>query len=57
VKASFEVYLMSITLNERAAMRVAVGNVVTIERELARVYGFIKREAACLLPLPQGATR
>jgi aromatic-L-amino-acid decarboxylase len=43
-----EAYLTHTTLNGRVTARLAVGNVLTTERHLSRVYNLIKREAARL---------
>jgi aromatic-L-amino-acid decarboxylase len=49
VNKTGEAYLTHTTLNGRVAVRVAVGNVLTTERHLARVYSLIQHEAASLL--------
>ncbi|HVF55342.1 MAG TPA: pyridoxal-dependent decarboxylase [Pyrinomonadaceae bacterium] len=43
VNASGEAYLTHTTLRGRVAMRLAVGNVLTTERHLARVFDLVKR--------------
>jgi aromatic-L-amino-acid decarboxylase len=48
VNASGEAYLTHTVLRGRVAMRLAVGNVLTTEEHLARVYNLIRREAARL---------
>jgi aromatic-L-amino-acid decarboxylase len=50
VNRTGEAYLTHTILHGRVAMRLAVGNVLTAERHLARVYDLIRREAASLLP-------
>ncbi len=44
VNATGQAYLTHTVLGENAAMRVAVGNVLTTERHLMDVFGLIKRE-------------
>jgi aromatic-L-amino-acid/L-tryptophan decarboxylase len=46
VNRTGEAYLTHTILNGRVALRVAVGNVLTCERHLARIYDLIRREAA-----------
>jgi aromatic-L-amino-acid decarboxylase len=45
VNATGQAYLTHTTLRGRVGVRLAVGNVLTTERHLARVYDLIKREA------------
>ncbi len=45
INATGQTYLTHTTLRGRVAMRLAVGNVLTTEQHLARVYRLIKREA------------
>jgi aromatic-L-amino-acid decarboxylase len=52
VNRTGEAYLTHTGLKGRTAMRLAVGNVLTTERHLARVYDLIRREAAALLGAP-----
>jgi aromatic-L-amino-acid decarboxylase len=49
VNSTGEAYLTHTTLNNRVAVRLAVGNVLTTERHLALVYDLIRREVARLL--------
>jgi aromatic-L-amino-acid decarboxylase len=49
VNRTGEAYLTHTNLKGRTAMRLAVGNVLTTARHLARVYDLIRREAAALL--------
>jgi aromatic-L-amino-acid decarboxylase len=51
VNATGQVYLTHTLLGERVAMRLAVGNVLTTEHHLARVYKFIKERAASMTGL------
>jgi aromatic-L-amino-acid/L-tryptophan decarboxylase len=48
VNRTGEAYLTYTTLNRQVAMRLAVGNVLTTERHLAKAYDLIRREAAQL---------
>jgi aromatic-L-amino-acid decarboxylase len=50
VNRTGEAYLTHTILKGRVAMRLAVGNVLTAERHLARVFDLIRREAALMLP-------
>ena len=45
-------YLTYTTLNGQLAMRLAVGNILTTERHLARVFDLIRRESAALRVAP-----
>ncbi|HEY0007019.1 MAG TPA: pyridoxal-dependent decarboxylase [Pyrinomonadaceae bacterium] len=55
VNRTGEAYLTHTTLHGQVAIRLAVGNVLTEERHLMRVYEMVSREAARLLSLPRGA--
>jgi aromatic-L-amino-acid decarboxylase len=48
INRSGEAYLTHTHLNGRIAMRLAVGNILTTERHLAKVFALIRREAAYL---------
>ncbi|HYO90141.1 MAG TPA: pyridoxal-dependent decarboxylase, partial [Pyrinomonadaceae bacterium] len=48
VNATGEAYLTHTLLGGRVAVRLAVGNVLTTERHLTRVFNLVKREAAAL---------
>ena len=48
VNRTGEAYLTYTTLNGQGAMRLAVGNILTTERHLARAFDLIRREAAQL---------
>lgn len=49
IRKTGEAYLTHTTLNGRIAIRLAVGNVLTTERHLSRVYDLIRREAGRLV--------
>jgi aromatic-L-amino-acid decarboxylase len=48
INQSGEAYLTHTHLNGQIAMRLAVGNILTTERHLAKVFALIRREAAHL---------
>jgi aromatic-L-amino-acid decarboxylase len=48
VNATGQAYLTHTLLREQVAMRLAVGNVLTMEHHLMRVYELIKERAACM---------
>jgi aromatic-L-amino-acid decarboxylase len=52
VNRTGEAYLTHTTLNGQVAMRLAVGNILTTERHLARAFDLIRREAAQLGAAP-----
>ena len=53
VNRTGEAYLTHTTLNNRVAMRLAVGNVLTTERHISHVYDLIRHEATRLLHQPR----
>lgn len=57
INATGEAYLTHTLLRGRVAVRLAVGNVLTTERHLSRVYDLIKHVAAELFSRSHGATR
>jgi aromatic-L-amino-acid decarboxylase len=57
VNRTGEAYLTHTILHGRVAVRLAVGNVLTTERHLARVFDLIRREAALMLPPRDEARR
>jgi aromatic-L-amino-acid decarboxylase len=52
VNRTGKAYLTYTTLNGQIAMRLAVGNILTTERHLARVLDLIRRESAALRVVP-----
>jgi aromatic-L-amino-acid decarboxylase len=52
VNRTGKAYLTYTTLNGQLAMRLAVGNILTTERHLARVFDLLRRESAALRVAP-----